>query len=118
MASERLVWWSGSALVIALVAVVLAYRASDALRDDRAFFTRTDLVAIGEQLRLYKERHGSYPSSLAVLVTEKQFHELPRDPWHHNYVYRFPSARDANTFDLFSLGRDGVEDADDVWLPR
>jgi general secretion pathway protein G len=121
MASKRAFWWTGIGVVIALAAALFAYRASDALRDDRALFTRADLVAIAEQLKLYKERHGSYPTTqqgLGVLVADKQFHELPRDFWSRDYVYRFPSARDPSTFDLFSLGPDGVEDTDDIWLPR
>jgi general secretion pathway protein G len=117
MAAKRLFWWSGSGTVVALAVVLLAHRAFDGLRDDRAFFTRTDLVVLSEELKLYKEHHGSYPSSeqgLEALLAEGRLHELPRDFWHHDYVYRFPSARDRSTFDLFSLGPDGVESRDDI----
>ena len=121
MASKRRFWWSGGALAVALAAALVAYRASDGLRDDRTFFTRADLVAITEQLNQYMQRHGSYPSTqqgLRALMSDGQFRELPRDFWHRDYVYRFPSARDPRRFDLFSLGADGMEDADDIWLPR
>jgi len=51
--------------------------------------------------------------------------ELPKDPWHHPYGYRFPSAHNnTNGFDLYSCGWDGISktggsDLDDInnWDP-
>jgi len=44
---------------------------------------------------------------------------VPRDPWNHDYVYQFPGVHNTNTYDLYSLGPDGVSktlgaDPDDI----
>jgi general secretion pathway protein G len=50
---------------------------------------------------------------------------IPKDPWGHDYVYRCPGKHNTNSFDLYSLGPDGVsksggDDADDIanWPQR
>jgi general secretion pathway protein G len=41
---------------------------------------------------------------------------LPKDPFGKEYVYRNPGQRNAASFDLYSVGPDGVEGTDDdVW---
>jgi general secretion pathway protein G len=84
-------------------------------------FVRADLIRIAVSLEIYEKRHGSYPTTqqgLSVLLTEGLLDEMPRDQWQHDYVFRFLSTRGGKSFDLFSVGRDGVESSDDVWLTR
>lgn len=43
--------------------------------------------------------------------------EVPRDPWDNPYNYRFPGSKNVNSargYDVWSLGPDGVESADDI----
>ncbi|MGC6424119.1 MAG: type II secretion system major pseudopilin GspG [Lentimonas sp.] len=43
--------------------------------------------------------------------------ELPMDPWDNAYQYRFPGSKNINGakgYDVWSLGPDGVESADDI----
>ena len=43
--------------------------------------------------------------------------ELPEDPWGNPYQYRFPGTKNINKssgYDIWSLGKDGVESADDI----
>jgi general secretion pathway protein G len=43
--------------------------------------------------------------------------ELPMDPWDNPYRYRFPGSKNINGakgYDVWSLGSDGVESADDI----
>ncbi len=43
--------------------------------------------------------------------------EVPKDPWDNAYKYRFPGAKNVNGprgYDVWSLGPDGVESADDI----
>ena len=35
--------------------------------------------------------------------------DVPKDPWSNDYVYVFPGARNAESFDLISYGSDGVQ---------
>lgn len=43
--------------------------------------------------------------------------EIPLDPWNQPYKYRFPGSKNVNGargYDVWSLGPDGVESADDI----
>jgi len=43
--------------------------------------------------------------------------ELPNDPWDNPYQYRYPGSKNINGskgYDVWSLGPDGVEGADDI----
>jgi hypothetical protein len=41
---------------------------------------------------------------------------VPKDPWHSNYIYRYPGRRNRDDCDLFSIGEDCKPDtADDDW---
>ncbi len=50
-------------------------------------------------------------------IPSNQWHGLyidipgtPRDPWNHEYLYRYPGIRNTNSFDLYSLGPHGISD--------
>ena len=40
--------------------------------------------------------------------------EAMKDPWGADYQYRFPAQKSTKKYDLFSLGKDGVESEDDI----
>lgn len=43
--------------------------------------------------------------------------EIPKDPWDKPYKYRFPGSKNidgARGYDVWSLGPDGIESADDI----
>jgi general secretion pathway protein G len=67
---------------------------------------------------------GFYPRSLNDLLVQpgdaKNWRgpyldgtQLPVDPWGNPYVYYYPGKRNANGYDLFSVGPDGKEGTDD-----
>ena len=94
----------------------------------------TQIAAFTTALETFKVDSGRFPSTaegLAVLtarpadLTEKQWRgpyldaAIPKDPWGHDYVYRYPGIHNTNGFDIYSCGLDGVsksggEDADDI----
>jgi len=50
--------------------------------------------------------------------------QIPKDVWHHEYVYRCPGTHNTNGYDLYSCGYDGIsksggDDLDDInnWDP-
>lgn len=81
-------------------------------------------------LTAYKLDIGNYPSTeegLNALVKAPAgkesrwkapyLEEVPLDPWGNTYQYRFPGSRNVNGargYDVWSLGPDGVESADDI----
>ena len=81
-----------------------------------------DFNAIGSALMTYKINAGTYPSTqqgLKALVTRPGGTPAPRrwtslaksvptDPWGKEYSYRFPGQKDANEFEIYTTGPDGI----------
>ena len=81
-------------------------------------------------LTSYRLDVGSFPNTeegLKALMTAPAgkkgrwkgpyFEENPKDPWGNDYQYRYPGSKNVNGsrgYDLWSLGPDGVESADDI----
>ena len=75
----------------------------------------------------YRIDTGNYPSTaegLKALLTPPgnkaakwkgpYVDNVPNDPWGNPYRYRFPGSKNRNKYDLYSLGEDGTESADDI----
>ncbi len=88
-----------------------------------------DFKSFESALSMYKLNAGSYPTTpqgLKALVEKPSstpvprrwsqiMKKLPPDPWKAEYGYRFPGKKQANEFEMFSKGQDGVEGtADDL----
>ena len=115
----------GIIAVLAGSAIYLLVGNVDAAKEQRAL---SDIQTISMQLRTYEMLNYRRPSTqqgLQALVSEpsgdpkprrwKQLmSEIPLDPWGNEYVYRNPGKINPESFDLFSLGPDGVESEDDV----
>lgn len=86
------------------------------------------LSAIDEPLEAYREQVGEYPSTeeglLALLNAPVEKIEKWKgpyvppntdflDPWGNQFVYRFPGNNNKESYDLYSLGPDGIESSDD-----
>ena len=79
-------------------------------------------------LTTYRIQVGDYPSTaegLAALITSPadkvdRWHgpyvdtkKLPLDPWKHEYKYAYPGTHNKDTYDLWSMGPDGVDGTPD-----
>ena len=88
---------------------------------------KADISAnIATALKLYELDNGTFPSTSdgglqALLVKPASssswngpyLEKKPIDPWGREYQYKSPGAHRAD-YDLSSLGRDGVENEDDI----
>jgi type II secretion system protein G len=85
---------------------------------------RAHMNALKTALLVYRGATGDFPSTaqgLEALVKRpdgaakwrQAMEKLYNDPWGRPYQYRYPSAQ-PKTYDVFSLGPDGKESADDV----
>jgi general secretion pathway protein G len=108
-------------LLASLVFPVVFGRVGDA----RMTTADTQLKALGTALETYRLDTGGYPSTEQGLVALRErptsgvaprnwrgpyIRELiPLDPWEQPYRYRFPGVRNASTYDLYTLGKDGKE---------
>ncbi len=122
---------SGFTLIeILLVVVIIGILAGIALpklsgHTRRAEITRAraEIESIGTALAQYEMDMGEFPRSLQELVTSPGNERwngpylpkgVPVDPWKRPYVYAYPGQRNPRSYDLSSLGPDGVESADDI----
>ena len=74
----------------------------------------------------YRIDNGRYPNTeegIQALVTAPSgasnwngpyMEDLPNDPWGTEYQYRMPGKNNPDKYDIYSLGKDGVESDDDI----
>lgn len=86
---------------------------------------QTQLGNIEAALEQYYLDCGSFPTTeqgLAALCVKPNISpipkgwdgaylkkEVPKDPWGNEFIYNYPGEKNANGYDLYSLGRDGQE---------
>ncbi len=96
---------------------------------DAARYTATEakVKECVAKLEAYRLGAGSYPTTaqgLKALVVKpetgpvprrwsKQMSSVPKDPWEAELVYRNPGKRDATTYEIVSMGEDGLLDTED-----
>ena len=115
-------------VLVAMVVPNIAGRSEQA----RKTAAKTDIESnLATALDLYKLDNSSFPTTeqgLVALIKEPtssstaaqwsgpylKKKNLPQDPWKRNYVYVYPGTYNKDSYDLSSLGVDGVESADDV----
>jgi general secretion pathway protein G len=120
-------------LVVTIIAILLGtaiYKLAGNVEYARHTAVASDIQGINTQLKLYESMNGFFPTTeqgLGALVTQPDseprptrwyqlYTEMPKDPWHNNYVYRCPGTKNPTGFDLYSAGKDRTPDTqDDDW---
>jgi len=113
-------------IIGALVAMVMP-RLTGRGEQARSAAAKADIEAnIATALKLYELDNGEFPSTadgLTALLSKASsvqnwrgpyLEKKPIDPWGREYKYRSPGEHRTADYDLYSLGRDGVEGNDDV----
>lgn len=113
-------------IIGALVAMVMP-RLSGRSEQARTAAAKADVSAnIATGLKLYELDNGNFPSTQeglqALLVKPASannwngpyLEKKPIDPWGREYKYVSPGSHRPHDYDLSSLGKDGVESADDA----
>lgn len=86
-----------------------------------------DIQSIATQIQLYEARNMRPPTSeqgIKALVEKptteplperwtQLLEEVPKDPWGQDYKYRYPATKSKKSYDLYSVGKDGVEGNED-----
>lgn len=123
-------------LVIAILALLAAFvlprfigvQEDAKVRMAKSAVGRTGPIA--KQLDIYRLHIGKYPEGeegLKKLIEKPDDEELAKkwkgpylesegslkDPWDHEYRYRFPGERSEDTYDLWSVGPDGEDGTED-----
>lgn len=138
----RLIHAQGFTLIeLVLVLTIIAILAGSGIyllsgNVDTAKETRVqgDINAIATQLQLYEARNSRMPTTeqgIEALVTKPTkeplperwtalLEELPKDPWGQPYKYRYPAQKSKKPYDLYTVGKDGIDgNEDDIgnWKP-
>lgn len=104
-------------LLIGLVAPAMIHQLGSAKKK----VAYQSIERLGTVLDMYKLDIGTYPTTeqgLQSLITRPagverwdgpylKGNNLPEDPWGHPFLYRFPSQRPGEQYDLYSLGPTG-----------
>ncbi len=121
-------------IVIALIAILVTVTIGNL---DNVFGGQQEKVAgifVNQTAKIgltpYKLDMGNYPTTeegLQALMRAPAgkeanwkgpyLEEIPTDPWKQPYQYRFPGSKNINGargYDIWSLGPDGTESADDI----
>jgi len=111
-------------VIIGILAAVAIPRLGGRVGQAKQARAEADVNNIGMALRLYEVDNGNYPSSLQGLVTKSGNADnwrgpylekgIPEDPWGNPYTYQYPGTHNAHSYDLSSLGPDGVSSGDDI----
>ncbi|MCG7852564.1 MAG: type II secretion system major pseudopilin GspG [Methanosarcinaceae archaeon] len=112
--------------IVFLLGALIVPRLSGGSEQARASAAHVDILTnIGTALKLYELDNGVFPATdegLDALISRPgsapnwsgpYLVRKPVDPWGREYIYSCPGNNNKE-YDLYSLGPDGVESADDV----
>ena len=108
-------------VIISLVTGTVGVAVFNSLENAKRKTAETQIKTIGEALELYRLSLRSYPSTaegLRALTAPKGgeqpfMPQLPKDPWDNDYAYLQPGQHNPQGYDLFSAGKDGMQNTDD-----
>ena len=119
-------------VIIGVLAAMVVPNITGRSEQARVTAAQTDIEAnLSTALDLFYMDNSRYPTTdqgLAALVEKPSSgtdlpkwkgpylkkKRVPRDPWGHDYVYKAVGEHNKDTYDLSSLGADGVVSEDDV----
>ena len=114
-------------IIISILAAMVIPRLTGRSEEARKGVARADIdLNIATALKLYELDNGVFPTTeegLDALLTApasaknwkgSYLEKKPIDPWGNLYQYKSPGTHRTQDYDLYSLGRDGVESGDDV----
>ena len=113
-------------IIIAALAAMIVPRLSGRADQAKVSVAQADINAnLATALKLYQLDNGSFPTTeqgLNALMSKPAdapnwngpyIEKPPIDPWGNPYKYKCPSANNKSTYDLYSVGKDGVEGTED-----
>ncbi|NQU09657.1 type II secretion system major pseudopilin GspG [bacterium] len=119
-------------VIIGMLVGVAAVKLSGQSQKARLVAAHNQIDSYKTALGIYELDNGFFPSTeqgLSALISKPSTPPAPaswrgpyldppvvrKDPWSHDYAYRYPGQKVPNGFDLFSPGVNGVEgDEDDI----
>lgn len=109
-------------VIIAVLAGMVTLNLRGTARDAKIRSALGDIKTYQSAIDIFALEHNDqFPKTLDALVNgpKKYLRELNNDPWGNPYVYIVPGEHHRDSYDIFSMGPDGVRGTtDDVapWL--
>lgn len=113
-------------IVLAILAATIIPQFASTTHDARVSAARADIEKLEgalERFFIHMDRYPTTDEGLRVLVElptdgegrwrGEYIKELKPDPWKNPYRYRSPGLHGSKTFDLWSMGADGVDGGDE-----
>ena len=118
-------------VIMGMLMATLAVGIAGQIDKARVSTTKAKITRVEQALEFYQMDNARFPTSdqgLAALVSKPSSPPVPRaytpggylkdegllDPWGQPFQYRIPGTNNPHSFDLWSLGPDGVEGGDDI----
>ncbi len=117
-------------VIIGLLASIVVPRLMDAAGEGRISTAKVQIRQLETGLKLFKLKHGFYPSTdqgLEALISAPgsgripenyprggylESLEVPDDPWGNEYIYESPGSHGFD-YEIVSLGADGISGGED-----
>ncbi|MFH1189726.1 MAG: type II secretion system major pseudopilin GspG [Candidatus Omnitrophota bacterium] len=115
-------------IIVALASMVVP-RLSGRTEQAKKAVAKADISSnISMALKLYELDNGNFPTTeqgLNALTASPSsspipgnwngpyLESVPADPWGSPYKYKSPGTYNKTTYDLYSIGKDGLEESDD-----
>jgi len=110
-------------IIIGVLSAMIVPRLAGRSEQARVQAAKTDINSnLSLVLDLYEMDMGSFPENLDYLTTKPSsadgwrgpyIKKKPLDPWGRPYAYKNPGDHNPESYDLYSLGKDGQPDTDD-----
>lgn len=107
--------------ILVLLAGVVTVMVTKRVEEAKSAKAVADINTLDSAIEQYHVQNGAYPNDLTALSVKPSGEDLPNwngpyikkpvsnDPWSRPYVYVVPGEHNPDSFDLYSLGRDGKE---------
>ena len=119
-------------LVIAIIVILIGmgvFGLIGVVGDAETVKAKADVETLEMNLVRYRTTTGQYPTTeqgLEALVAKPNLEPVPeswnplmeaknlKDPWTRPYKYLNPGKRNPSGYDIYSMGKDGIESDDDI----
>ena len=103
-------------IIIGILAALVVPNYAGRSQEAKITAARADIeMGIANALDMFEIKNGHYPDSLSEIRDMVKKNKEFKDPWGNPYVYK-PGDRavhNKDTYDLYSLGPDGVDGTED-----
>ena len=111
-------------IILGILAAMVVPKLTGRSDEARRSVAKTDIESnLALAIDLYEVDTGEYPASLDDLTKAPSgatnwkgpyLKKQPLDPWGRAYVYKYPGEHNEDGYDLYSMGKSGVESGNDI----